>query len=101
EWLFREFGGDSNQVEFGINELEHRAAVLAMAEGLIESGIFVSFSGQRTFISGRGFPVVQGLLKIIEPGSGVSRSYLCNSGGGARDSHARNGPAPPGTYRVN
>jgi len=37
---------------------------------------------------------------VMEPGSSTSRSYICNSGGGAPNSHARNGPTPPGTYRV-
>jgi hypothetical protein len=101
EWLFREFSGEDTQAEFRSPELEHGAAVRAMAEApATGTEVFASFAGERTFTSRRGFPVVQGLLKVMAPADGGSRSYLCNSGGGARTSHSRNGPIPPGTYRV-
>src|SRR5262249_32631056 len=48
----------------------------------------------------RGFPVVQGTFTFREGSDRASSSYLCNSGGGARNSHSRNGPIPPGVYRV-
>jgi hypothetical protein len=48
----------------------------------------------------RGFPYVKGSLKFFDKHGSLLGDFTANSGGGARNHKARNGPTPPGIYRV-
>jgi len=58
------------------------------------------FLGKRVFRSTRGFPVIQGTFTLFDRAGSALGSFAVNSGGGASSFRKRNGPVPPGTYRV-
>jgi hypothetical protein len=59
-----------------------------------------AFQGESTFTSARGFPVAHGTFTLFSrPGTKLA-SFTANCGGGARNHLKRNGPTPPGIYRV-
>jgi hypothetical protein len=92
EALLREFADEDDGAALPPQVARSRAMAL-------RADAPASFIGESTFTSVRGFPVVQGTLTLRDS-SGAAHNYLCNSGGGARNSHLRNGPTPPGVYRV-
>jgi hypothetical protein len=77
-----------------------KAAADAPAGPPSETRVFAEFLGADTFQSSRGFPAFRGTLKLFTPGGGVAATFGCNNGGGAPNFRMRNGPLPPGVYRV-
>lgn len=65
-----------------------------------ETRIFAEFVGGGTFQSSRGFPVYRGTLSLLTPEGHAAATFSCNNGGGAPNFRMRNGPLPPGVYRV-
>jgi hypothetical protein len=97
EWLLREFAGEE-VLPASVMELR----ISRFAEGVSpgQNGVFGQFIGESTFTSARGFPVVHGTLTLFDDNGAAAGRYTVNSGGGARNHRARNGPTPPGIFRV-
>lgn len=107
QWLLNEFHGQENLPREIVERDEASSEnFLRLAEDTLrdapsaETGIFGRFVGTDTFNSSRGFPVVRGTFTLLTPDGGEAGVYASNSGGGARNYRMRNGPLPPGLYRV-
>ena len=59
-----------------------------------------AFVGESVFTSVRGFPVAHGTFTLFSQPGTVLGKFIANCGGGARNHRKRNGPTPPGIYRV-
>ncbi len=62
--------------------------------------VLAAFTGESTFTSSRGHPVVRGTMTVKDRAGRVRGTYRVNSGGGASTYRKTNGPIPPGTYLV-
>ena len=60
----------------------------------------LDYVGQSIFRSPRGFPAVRGTLTVRDHSGTELGSYKVNTGGGSKDYRTRNGPVPPGVYKV-
>jgi len=106
-WLLNEFRGQENLPPAVIARDEaNRAAFLRRADETMRdapaasTGVFCRFVGSGTFTGSRGFPVVRGDFTVLTPEGGEAGVYASNNGGGALNFRMRNGPLPPGVYRV-
>lgn len=98
EWLLREFAGDDN---LSIDKLmSFDTSRFIELEALTTADLRATFVGERTFRSTRGFPFVQGPLSFSDENGTKLGTFVVNSGGGACNHKARNGPTPPGIYRI-
>lgn len=107
QWLLNEFRGQENLPREIVERDEaSRENFLTFADETLrdapasETGIFGRFVGTDTFTSSRGFPAVRGNLTLLTPDGDEAGVYPSNNGGGARNYRMRNGPLPPGVYRV-
>jgi hypothetical protein len=92
--LLQEFSPESDE------ESPQPAARSARALGARDIGLHGAFQGESTFTSARGFPVAHGTFTLFsQPGTALGK-FTANCGGGARNHLKRNGPTPPGIYRV-
>jgi hypothetical protein len=92
--LLREFLPDSEEAA------PEPAAGSARALGARDTSLNGAFIGESTFTSVRGFPVAHGTFTLFSPPGTKLASFTANCGGGARNHLKRNGPTPPGIYRV-
>src|SRR3954453_10681775 len=60
----------------------------------------LEYVGESIFRSPRGFPAVKGMLIVRDHDGNQLGAYRVNTGGGSADYLTRNGPVPPGTYKV-
>jgi len=60
----------------------------------------LEYVGESIFRSPRRFPAVKGTLKVRDHGGNELGSFRVNTGGGSPDYRTRNGPVPPGVYKV-
>jgi hypothetical protein len=97
DWLVKEFAGE-DAMPAPAMELRHSGLAEAAAPG--PNGVLGQFIGESTFMSTRNYPVVHGTLTLFDDSGAPAGKYTTNSGGGARNHRARNGPTPPGLYRV-
>ncbi len=107
QMLLNEFEGEENLSQELIKEDERRTAeflnntvIPLAAVSPATSGILGKFVGTNTFTSSRGFPVKKGIFTLFKPNGDAIDSYDVNTGGGAQTFRTRNGPVPPGVYRV-
>jgi hypothetical protein len=92
--LLQEFSPDSEEAA------PMPAARSARALGAGDISLHGAFAGESTFTSARGFPVAHGTFTLFSPPGTKLASFTANCGGGARNHLKRNGPTPPGIYRV-
>jgi hypothetical protein len=76
------------------------AARSARALGARDISLHGAFQAESTFTSARGFPVAHGIFTLFSQPGTVLGKFTANCGGGARNHLKRNGPTPPGIYRV-
>jgi hypothetical protein len=105
--LLNELDGRENLPPAAIERAESRAADSARAAAAdtvtrppSETRIFAEFIGADTFQSSRGFPIFRGALRLFTPDGAEAATFRSNNGGGAPNFRMRNGPLPPGVYRV-
>lgn len=92
--LLQEFSPENEE------EAPQPAANSARALGARDISLHGAFQGESTFTSARGFPVAHGTFTLFsQPGTALGK-FIANCGGGARNHLKRNGPTPPGVYRV-
>jgi hypothetical protein len=76
------------------------AARSARALGARDISLHGAFVSESTFTSARGFPVAHGTFTLFSQPGTVLGKFTANCGGGASGHRKRNGPTPPGIYRV-
>jgi hypothetical protein len=92
--LLQEFAPDGEEAA---PQPAARSATALSARDISLHGAFV---GESTFTSARGFPVAHGTFTLFSQPGTVLGKFTANCGGGARNHRKRNGPTPPGIYRV-
>lgn len=70
------------------------------ALGAADISLHGAFVGTSTFTSARNFPVAHGAFTLFSRPDAPLGTFTANCGGGARNHLKRNGPTPPGIYRV-
>jgi hypothetical protein len=92
--LLQEFSPDTEEAA------PQPAARSAQALGARDISLHGAFQGESTFTSARGFPVAHGTFTLFSQPGTVLGKFTANCGGGASGHRKRNGPTPPGVYRV-
>jgi hypothetical protein len=92
--LLREFAPDGEEAA------PQPATPSARALGARDISLHGAFVGESTFTSARGFPVAHGTFALFSQPGTVLGKFTANCGGGASGHRRRNGPTPPGIYRV-
>jgi hypothetical protein len=105
--LLREFEGQENlppeivyrEEALTSSRIERLTDVLRNAPRST-TGVLGDFVGTSTLQSSRGFPIVHGTFTLFDRDGNEIDAYTVNSGGGSPNYRTRNGPVPPGVYRV-